>query len=64
MSKSGIENDLGVTVTELFVSQPGSSQCAKVAKKAFQRLGLLRRGFKHIFINSFKVIHIQHNVRP
>ena len=60
LEDSGSEVDLGVTVTR---DCKPSEQCAKVAKKAMQRLGLLRRTFKHIDKESFKVIYPTY-VRP
>ena len=60
MSKSAQETDLGVTVSN---SCKPSEQCAKAAKRAMQRLGLLKRTFRHIDIRSFKVIYPTY-VRP
>ena len=60
LSKAESEVDLGVTITS--DSKP-SEQCSKVAKKAMQRLGILKRTFKHIDIATFRVIYPTY-VRP
>jgi len=60
VDKSEAEVDLGVTITS---DCKPSVQCGKAARAAMVRLGMLRRTFKHIDVDSFITIYTTY-VRP
>lgn len=60
LENSEAEVDLGVTITK---DCKPSVQCGKAAQSAMIRLGILRRTFKHIDVESFKRVYTTY-VRP
>ena len=54
------ENDLGIYVTS---GLKPSRQCAKASQKAMSVLGMIKRNFKRITVQDFKILYNSY-VRP